>query len=77
MANGRVAQTIAALVEKGAKGISAPEMLSSAYGLRTCVHILRHDYGVPIEILREPHDGVSHARYVLGCEIEVLELITA
>lgn len=62
---GRPAQTLEALIESNTAGITALEMSSWAFRLGAYVHILRHDYGLNIETLREPHDGGWHARYVL------------
>lgn len=58
-------RTLLALVKADTKGVTALEMSSWAYRLGAYVHRLRHDYGLAIETLREPHDGGWHGRYVL------------
>lgn len=62
---GREAQTLAALIEAGSKGITALAMSSWAYRLGAYIHRLRHDYGLDIETVREAHEGGSHGRYIL------------
>ena len=58
-------RTLLALVNADSKGVTALEMSSWAYRLGAYVHRLRHDYGLAIETLREPHEGGWHGRYVL------------
>lgn len=58
-------RTLLALVEADTKVITALEMSSWAYRLGAYVHRLRHDYGLAIETLREPHVGGWHGRYFL------------
>lgn len=58
-------RTLLALVRADSKGVTALEMSSWAYRLGAYVHRLRHDYGLAIETLREPHEGGWHGRYVL------------
>jgi hypothetical protein len=65
-------RTLAALVMAGAKGVTALEMSSWAYRLGAYVHTLRHDYGLAIETLHEPHDGGWHGRYVLHTPVRII-----
>ena len=58
-------RALAALIKAGAEGVTALELSSWAYRLGAYVHTLRHDYGLAIETLREPHKGGWHGRYVL------------
>lgn len=64
-------QALIALSRAGPKGIIAQEQVLWAYRLSAYIHILRHDYGLPIETQRERHDGGYHARYALTCHVEL------
>jgi hypothetical protein len=68
-ATGQVAKALAALVAAGARGVTALEVNSWAYRLGAYVHLLRHDCGLAIETVREPHEGGWHGRYVLRCRV--------
>lgn len=70
---GRCAQTLWHLVKAGEKGITAAEVSSWALRLGAYVHILRHDYGLHIVTIREPHDGGYHGRYILLSAVEIQE----
>lgn len=63
----RVKQTLRALAESGARGITALEVSSWALRLGHYVFLLRKRYGVNIQTINEPHSigGVNghHARY--------------
>ncbi len=67
---GRYRWALETLIERGALGmtpIETPAPRISAY-----VHELRHEYGIDIETITEPHDGPfagHHARYVLRCTV--------
>ena len=65
-------RALAALINAGSQGITALEISSWAYRLGAYVHILRHDYGLAIETLREPHDGGWHGRYVLHTPCRII-----
>lgn len=65
-------RALAALVSAGSNGITALELSSWAYRLGAYVHTLRHDYGLAIEMLREPHDGGWHGRYVLHTPCQII-----
>lgn len=62
---GQVAKALSALVAAGTRGVTALEVNSWAYRLGAYVHSLRHDCGLSIETVREPHEGGWHGRYVL------------
>lgn len=65
-------RALAALIKAGSKGVTALELSSWAYRLGAYVHTLRHDYGLAIETLREPHDGGWHGRYVLHTPCQIV-----
>jgi hypothetical protein len=73
MVTGRNAQALKALVVAGQRGIITLE-LSNTWALRlgAYIHQLRHDYGLDIETLREPHDGGWHGRYVLHTPCQII-----
>ncbi len=62
---GRDAETLIWLLRAGEAGITALEVSSWAYRLSSYIHHLRHEYGLEIRTIMEPHDGGKHARYVL------------
>ncbi|NBX67230.1 MAG: hypothetical protein EBQ96_09575 [Proteobacteria bacterium] len=70
----QVVRTIKALVKAGAKGITALEVSTWAFRLGAYIHILRHTHGLNIQTLREPHDGGTHARYVLLTPVTLTEV---
>ena len=70
---GQVAKALAALLSAGAAGVTALEVNSWAYRLGAYVHTLRHDYGLAIETVREPHEGGWHGRYVLRSPVSIGE----
>jgi hypothetical protein len=65
-------RALAALIGAGSQGVTALELSSWAYRLGAYVHTLRHDYGLAIETLREPHDGGWHGRYVLHTPCQII-----
>ena len=65
-------RALAALIDAGSQGVTALELSSWAYRLGAYVHTLRHDYGLAIETLREPHDGGWHGRYVLHTPCQII-----
>ena len=69
--NGQVAKALAALSTAGEAGVTALEVNSWAYRLGAYVHTLRHDYGLAIETVREPHEGGWHGRYVLRSTVSI------
>jgi hypothetical protein len=72
----QTARTLAALVHRGASGITALEMSGWAQRLAAYVHSLRHRHGLDIVTLRETHEGGWHARYVLQAPVENLDIVT-
>lgn len=72
---GRERWALECLVAAGARGctpIDTPGPRWSAY-----VHDLRHEFGIEIESIREPHDGQfpgTHARYVLRSTVTAAPL---
>jgi hypothetical protein len=78
VAVGRFAQTLARLDDVGEAGISSlyfPGIRLSHY-----IKILRDDYGVAIETVREPHGGDypgRHGRYLLRSQLEVVKVVRA
>lgn len=71
--NKRLGQTIRALVEKGALGITALEMSTWALRLGAYIHILRHEYGLAILTVMEPHEDGKHGRYILQSNVALQE----
>ena len=65
-------RALSALINAGSQGVTALELSSWAYRLGAYVHTLRHDYGLAIETLREPHDGGWHGRYVLHTPCQII-----
>lgn len=65
-------RALAALIRAGSNGVTALELSSWAYRLGAYVHTLRHDYGLTIETLREPHEGGWHGRYVLHTPCQII-----
>ncbi len=72
---GKAAKTLVALVSASGQGITALE-LSNTWALRLSHYILvlRQDYGMDIQTLREPHDDGWHGRYVLITPVEIIEI---
>lgn len=74
-ATGQVAKALSALVTAGARRVTALEVNSWAYRLGAYVHSLRHDCGLAIETVREPHEGGWHGRYVLRSRVAIVERV--
>jgi len=68
---GQVAKALSVLVAAGVRGVTALEVNSWAYRLGAYVHSLRHDCGLAIETVREPHEGGWHGRYVLRSPVKL------
>ena len=66
---GQVAKTLLALVRAGKRGVTALEVATWAFRLSAYVHDLRHNFGLAIEMVREPHENGWHGRYVLHTTI--------
>ena len=74
-ATGREAQTIVALVQAGAKGITSLETFQAGWAVRLGAYIFDlKAMGVPIRATREPHDGGNHARYFLAGLVEIVKV---
>ena len=70
---GKEAQTLLLLVEKGARGIVAYDFRGGPpFRLGAYVCELRHRFEIAIRTEREPHQGGSHARYILEDQVEIL-----
>ena len=67
-----VQRTVIALLSSGRKGVTALELSSWAFRLGAYVHILRTQYGLHIETIREEHDGGFHGRYFLKTPVVLL-----
>jgi len=72
---GRPAETLLSLLEAGQRGITSLEAFQAGWAVRLAayVHRLRSECGLTIETRREPHQGGSHARYVLHTSVEVTQ----
>ncbi|MDA1023268.1 MAG: hypothetical protein O2817_08000 [Proteobacteria bacterium] len=69
---GCLAQTLRALLSAGSMGVTAQKMSSWALRLSHYVFVLRHDYGLDIETIKEQHGGDfpgKHGRYVLRSRV--------
>ena len=72
-ARGREAETIAALVDAGPRGITSLEAFRAGWAVRLAAYV--HDLktmGVPIRTSRERHAGGIHGRYSLESQIEIV-----
>lgn len=68
---GQTGRALLAFVEAGEAGRTANEVSSWGYRLAAYVHDLRRLYGLEIEMLKEPHPGGWHGRYVLRSPVQV------
>lgn len=69
---GREAETISALVNAGASGITSLETFRAGWAVRLAAYIRElRKMGVPIRTTREPHDGGNHGRYILENHVEI------
>lgn len=73
---GQFARTLLALVEAGARGVTAQDLASWAFRLSHYVHHLRHKCALSIETLHEAHEGGKHARYVMRCSVTILRPVS-
>lgn len=72
-AKGREAETIAALVAAGPRGITSLETFQAGWAVRLGAYIFDlRAMGAPIRTTRERHDGGNHARYLLDGQVEIL-----
>lgn len=70
--DGRLAQTLTALITAGAHGITALEVQSWAFRLADYVFKLKRRYGLVIAMELEPHNGGFHGRYRLVTPVEIV-----
>lgn len=70
---GQFARTLDALIAAGKTGTTALDISTWALRLSHYVFILRKDYGLLIEMQREPHATGEHGRYFLRSEVRVIE----
>lgn len=71
VAVGQSAKVLLALLRAGAEGVTALEVGTWALRLAAYVHVLRHEFGLCIEMEREPHEGGWHGRYVLHSAVKI------
>jgi hypothetical protein len=73
---GQGARTLSALIENVTKGATALELSSWALRLSHYIFILRTEYGLEIEMVREKHAGIDgagwHGRYFLYTPVTLL-----
>ena len=73
-AKGQVARTLLALVAAGEHGVTAAEISSWALRLAAYCFVLRRDYHLTIDTIREPHEGGWHGRHVLRTPVRVISV---
>jgi hypothetical protein len=69
---GRLAETMAALVQAGERGLTERDAGEFCWRLSEYIAQLRNRYGVPIATVEVVHRGGWHARYVLEFSVTVL-----
>jgi hypothetical protein len=65
VAVGKTAKALLALIHAGPNGVTALETGTWALRLAAYVHVLRHQFGLDIQMQREEHVGGWHGRYRL------------
>ena len=73
---GQTARALLALVEAGARGVTALECSAWAYRLAAYCHDLRRHHGLAVRCDREEHPGGWHGRHVLESAVEVISVDT-
>jgi hypothetical protein len=68
--SGQTARALLALVNAAGRGVTALEVSTWALRLAAYVHSLRR-LGIVVSMLREPHPGGWHGRYVLSSPVAV------
>jgi hypothetical protein len=72
---GQFARTLLALTAAGPRGVTSLEIATWALRLGHYIFILRSQYGLDIEMVREPHEGPAgrgwHGRYFLRSHVIV------
>jgi hypothetical protein len=71
--SGQTARALLALVNAAGRGVTALELSTWALRLAAYVHTLRR-LGLVITLLREPHPGGWHGRYVLASPVRLLSI---
>lgn len=71
---GQTCRALQALILAGNRGVTAQEMSSWALRLAHYVLELRKE-GLNVEMIREPHPGGWHGRYVLHSDVRLLRYI--
>jgi hypothetical protein len=74
---GQTARTLLALLEAGARGVTALECSTWAFRLAAYCYDLRRDHGLAICCDREEHPGGWHGRHVLETPVEIVTVETA
>ncbi|MCF6217020.1 MAG: hypothetical protein L3J58_12725 [Emcibacter sp.] len=73
---GQYSRTLSALIKGGKSGVTALEISSWALRLSHYIFILRTEYFLEIEMVREPHGGPAgegwHGRYFLHTSVKIL-----
>ncbi len=70
---GKPARVLKALVFNGSKGVTALELSNTwAVRLSEYISVLRHDYGLEIETVKESHYDGWHGRYMLHSYVEII-----
>lgn len=73
--SGQTARALLALIHAAGRGVTALEVSTWALRLAAYVHSLRR-LGLAVSMLREPHPGGWHGRYVLASPVQ-LQSVTA
>lgn len=69
---GQTARCLLALVEAGARGVTAAEVSSWALRLAAYCWDLQRKHGLLVEMERESHPGGWHGRHILRTRVEIL-----
>ncbi len=72
---GQKAKTLLALVEAGARGVTALEVSSWALRLAAYCHFLQRDHGLSIVCQRENHVGGWHGRHCLISRVTIVRVV--
>lgn len=72
---GQTARALLALVNAAAHGVTALEVSTWALRLAAYVHCLRR-LGLVVTLLREPHPGGWHGRYVLASPVRLCAVVS-
>jgi hypothetical protein len=72
-----MARALLALVEAGARGVTALECSTWAFRLAAYCYDLRRDHGLAIRCDREEHPGGWHGRHVLETPVKIVTVETA